>query len=147
MVDRVEENPQQEMPLPDYLAWPFFESYHQEIAKSIRHWASTELCQLHSDDTDAVCRDLVRQLGESNWLCYCVAGLDYGGFSERIDTRTVCLMRETLARYSGLADFSFAMQGLGAGAISLFGTKAQRANYLPKVAKGQSIAAFALSEP
>jgi acyl-CoA dehydrogenase len=147
MVERVEEVPLQEMPLPDYLAWPFFESYHQEIAKSVRYWASTALCQLHSDDTDAVCRDLVRQLGQANWLCYSVAGLDYGGFSERIDTRTVCLIRETLARYSGLADFSFAMQGLGAGAISLFGTKAQRANYLPMVAKGQSIAAFALSEP
>jgi len=133
--------------MPDYLNWPFFESYHQDIALNLDHWARTELSVKHPADVDQACRDLVLQLGRAGWLCYAVAGLDYGGFSERIDTRVICLLRETLARYSGLADFSFAMQGLGAGAISLFGTKAQKENYLPKVSKGQAIAAFALSEP
>ncbi len=61
--------------------------------------------------------------------------------------RTLCLARETLARHDGLADFAFAMQGLGSGPISLFGTADQRARYLPAVARGEKIAAFALSEP
>ena len=135
------------VPMTDYLAWPFFDSYHQQIANRLTNWAGNELHQLHSADVDQTCRDLVQQLGSANWLSYAVAGLDYGGFSERIDTRVVCLIRETLAYHSGLADFSFAMQGLGAGAISLFGTRSQRAHYLPRVASGQAIAAFALSEP
>ncbi len=133
--------------LPAHLMWPFFDSYHHEIAKGIQHWARNEVSQEHTADVDSACRRLVRQLGDANWLCYAVAGIEYGGFSHRIDTRAICLMRETLAQYSGLADFSFAMQGLGAGAISLFGSKAQRDNYLPKVATGHAIAAFALSEP
>lgn len=133
--------------LPDYLSWPFFESYHQDIARRIESWASYDLNQQHGADIDEVCRDLVRQLADANLLTYAVAGLDHGGFGERIDTRVICLIRETLARHSGLADFSFAMQGLGAGAISLFGTAAQKAAYLPRVVKGQAIAAIALSEP
>jgi len=133
--------------MPDHLAWPFFESHHQELAKRIDLWARDELTQKHDDHVDQICRSLVAQLGEANWLRYAVAGIEYGGFSAHIDTRVICLMRETLARYSGLADFSFAMQGLGAGAISLFGSKAQCENYLPKVASGQAIPAFALSEP
>ena len=133
--------------MPDHLAWPFFEPWHREIALSLERWARTELSQTHPGDVDQACRALVVQLGAANWLGYAVSGREYGGFSETIDTRLLCLLRETLARYSGLADFSFAMQGLGAGAISLFGSTAQKANYLPKVAKGQAIAAFALSEP
>ncbi|MET3105807.1 acyl-CoA dehydrogenase [Oxalobacteraceae bacterium GrIS 2.11] len=147
MVDSVNSSEQIALGMPDYLAWPFFESYHQEIAKSIHHWARNEISQTHTSDVDSVCRQLVRQMGEANWLCYAVAGITYGGFSERIDTRAICLIRETLAQYSGLADFSFAMQGLGSGAISLFGTKAQRDLYLPDVASGKAIPAFALSEP
>jgi len=131
----------------EHLAWPFFEPHHRELANSINHWADHELSQQHSSDVDEICRNLVRQMGDANWLRYAVSGTDYGGNSAQIDTRVICLMRETLARYSGLADFSFAMQGLGAGAISLFGTHAQRDAYLPKVASGRAIPAFALSEP
>jgi acyl-CoA dehydrogenase len=133
--------------MSDYLSWPFFESYHQQIARSLSGWVGRQLKVLHGADVDQTCRDLVRQLGSANWLGYGVAGLDHGGFSERIDTRVVCLIRETLAYHSALADFAFAMQGLGSGAISLFGSRTQRANYLPRVASGQAIAAFALSEP
>ncbi len=133
--------------MSNYLEWPFFESYHQQIAHSLCSWAAGQLHQSHGADVDQTCRELVRQLGAANWLGYAVAGLDYGGFSEKIDTRVICLIRETLAYHSGLADFTFAMQGLGSGAISLFGSRAQRAAYLPKVASGHSIAAFALSEP
>lgn len=133
--------------MPDYLTWPFFEPHHRELAKRINHWAVNELSQQHISDIDSICRNLVRQMGDSNWLRYAVAGTDYGGNSEQIDTRVICLMRETLARYSGLADFCFAMQGLGGGAISLFGTHSQRDTYLPKVASGRAIPAFALSEP
>jgi alkylation response protein AidB-like acyl-CoA dehydrogenase len=97
---------------------------------------------LHSSDVDADCRRLVRLLGEGGWLRHAI-----GGAETPIDTRAVCLIRETLARHNGLADFAFAMQGLGSGAISLFGTEAQRERYLPRVARGTAIAAFALSEP
>lgn len=86
-------------------------------------------------------------LGEAGWLRHAVAGTDFGGATDVIDTRTICLIRQTLARHSGLADFAFAMQGLGSGAISLAGTPAQRARFLPGVASGRTIAAFALSEP
>ncbi|TFW21826.1 acyl-CoA dehydrogenase family protein, partial [Duganella callida] len=90
---------------------------------------------------------LVRQLGEGGWLRHAIAGTAHGGAHDAIDTRAICLIRETLARHHGLADFAFAMQGLGAGAISLFGSAADRADYLPRVARGEAIAAFALSEP
>ena len=101
----------------------------------------------HTTDIDAECRALVRQLGEAGWLAHAIAGTAHGAATDRIDTRALCLIRETLARHSGLADFAFAMQGLGSGAISLFGTEAQKARYLPRVARGTVIAAFALSEP
>jgi acyl-CoA dehydrogenase len=94
------------------------------------------------DDADAACRSLVGRLGEAGWLNHCVP--DGHG---RLDVRTLCLIRETLARHSGLADFAFAMQGLGSGAISLFGSDQQKAAYLPAVARGDRIAAFALTEP
>ena len=96
---------------------------------------------------DDACRQLVRQLGEAGWFKYAVGGKSYGGSADTIDTRAVCLIRETLAWHSGLADFVFAMQGLGSGAISLFGSNEQKQKYLPRVADGTAIAAFAISEP
>ena len=101
---------------------------------------------LTSSDVDAVCRDLVRRLGAGGWLRYAVPAA-YGGVFERLDSRSLCLIRETLARHAGLADFAFAMQGLGSGAITLHGSDAVKQRYLPRVASGEWIAAFALSEP
>jgi acyl-CoA dehydrogenase len=129
------------------LDWPFFEPRHRELAQSLDAWARQHLAHAHGDDVDAECRMLVRQLGDGGWLKHAVAGTVHGGASEVIDTRSICLVRDTLARHSGLADFAFAMQGLGSGAISLAGTPEQRATWLPKVAKGEAISAFALSEP
>lgn len=130
-----------------YLDWPFFEPRHRELALRLDAWAAQQVPQGHPQGVDQACRDLVRQLGQDGWLRHSVAGTAHGGAGDVIDTRTICLIRETLARHSGLADFVFAMQGLGSGAISLQGTAAQRQRYLPRVAAGQAIAAFALSEP
>jgi acyl-CoA dehydrogenase len=130
-----------------HLAWPFFETRHRELAAALDAWAARHLDHGHGGDVDAQCRALVRQLGEAGWLRHAVAGSAHGGAAEVIDTRAICLLRETLAFHHGLADFTFAMQGLGSGAISLHGTPAQRERYLPKVASGAAIAAFALSEP
>jgi acyl-CoA dehydrogenase len=88
----------------------------------------------------------VRRLGEGGWLRFCVPAA-YGGARETLDVRSLALIRETLARHSGLADYAFAMQGLGSGTISLCGSEAQKAEYLPRVARGEAIAAFALTEP
>ena len=129
-----------------FLAWPFFDSAHRELADALDHWTAQEIAHAHGDDVDAECRELVRKLGAGGWLRHCVPA-EYGGASETIDVRSLCLIRETLARHSGLADFAFAMQGLGSGTISLFGTPEQKAAYLPRVAKGEAIAAFALTEP
>lgn len=130
-----------------HLAWPFFEARHRELVAGLDAWAARQPAHAHASDTDATCRALVRALGEAGWLKHAVAGREHGACDDVIDTRAVCLIRETLAYHDGLADFSFAMQGLGSGAISLFGTATQRARYLPRVAAGQAIAAFALSEP
>jgi acyl-CoA dehydrogenase len=130
-----------------HLQWPFFDPHHRALAQQLDTWACEHVAHIHSDDNDADCKQLVRLLGEAGWLRYAVAGAAYGGASDAIDTRAVCLLRETLARHNGLADFAFAMQGLGSGAISLDGTEAQKRAYLPRVASGQAIAAFALSEP
>ncbi|USX19333.1 acyl-CoA dehydrogenase family protein [Oxalobacteraceae bacterium OTU3REALA1] len=132
-----------------YLEWPFFEARHAALEQRLDEWAARHVAQHHSggDDVDGACRVLVRQLGEGGWLRHAVAGTAHGGEDDVIDTRAICLIRETLARHNGLADFAFAMQGLGAGAISLHGDAAQRAAYLPRVARGEAIAAFALSEP
>jgi acyl-CoA dehydrogenase len=130
-----------------HLQWPFFDPHHRALAQQLDAWAGEHVAHIHSDDNDADCKQLVRLLGEAGWLRYAVAGAAYGGASDAIDTRAVCLLRETLARHNGLADFAFAMQGLGSGAISLDGTDAQKRAYLPRVASGQAIAAFALSEP
>ena len=130
----------------DHLALPFFEDRHRTLAEQLDAWCAQYLQPSH-DDVDAQCRALVRQLGTAGWLRHAVAGTAHGGASEVIDTRAICLLRETLAWHHGLADFAFAMQGLGSGAISLHGTQAQRERYLPRVASGSAIAAFALSEP
>ena len=129
-----------------YLDWPFFEPRHKLLATEVDRWAGAQLSSAHDKDVNNVCRGLVRQLGEAGWLKYAVGGTEYGANADVIDTRAICLIRETLAQHSGLADFAFAMQGLGSGAITLFGTPQQKAKYLPQVAKGNAIAAFALSE-
>jgi acyl-CoA dehydrogenase len=124
-----------------YLDWPFFAPHHAQLEQALDAWAAQHVAHEHGHggDVDAACRQLVRQLGEGGWLHHAVG--------DSIDTRAICLIRETLARHNGLADFAFAMQGLGSGAISLFGNEQQRAAWLPKVARGEAIAAFALSEP
>jgi alkylation response protein AidB-like acyl-CoA dehydrogenase len=132
---------------PTHLQWPFFEPRHAAFAGALDDWAARHVPQAHGHDVDAECRALVKALGAGGWLAHAVGGRAHGGAAEAIDTRTICLARETLARHSGLADFAFAMQGLGSGAISLAGTPAQKARYLPRVARGETIAAFALSEP
>ena len=129
-----------------YLNWPFFAPHHAELARRLDAWAGAHLSADHRD-VDAQCRALVRSLGQEGWLTHAVAGTDVGGAAQVIDTRAICLIRETLARHDGLADFAFAMQGLGSGAISLQGSPEQRQRYLPRVARGEAIAAFALSEP
>lgn len=131
-----------------YLSWPFFEPRHATFAAALDEWAAASLGHTASDhDVDDACRRRVRALGEAGWLRHAVGGTAWGGAVEVIDTRTICLARETLARHDGLADFAFAMQGLGSGAITLAGTDAHKAQYLPRVARGEAIAAFALSEP
>ena len=130
-----------------YLDWPFFEDRHRRIERELDAWAAANLAGVHEDDVDAACRTLVRKLGGAGWPRYAIGGAAYGAAYEVIDTRVICLVRETLARHSGLADFAFAMQGLGSGAITLFGTEEQKRAYLPRVACGEAIAAFALSEP
>ncbi|RTL23430.1 MAG: acyl-CoA dehydrogenase [Burkholderiales bacterium] len=126
----------------EHLDWPFFDAKHRELAAALDAWCAEHLHVDHDADVDTQCRALVAQLGAAGWLRHAVAGE-----GEAIDTRAICLIRETLAAHDGLADFAFAMQGLGSGAISLAGTAAQRAHYLPRVARGEVLAAFALSEP
>jgi acyl-CoA dehydrogenase len=129
--------------LPDrsFLSWPFFEPRHRELADALDQWCAANLPG-DSDDLDAECRRLVAELGEAGLLKLCVADGDL-----RPDVRSLAVARETLAYHSALADFAFAMQGLGSGAISLFGTVEQKREWLPRVAAGQAIAAFAMTEP
>lgn len=132
----------------DHLAWPFFEDAHRGLARDLQAWCEREIGAKpdHTSDVDAASQALVRQLGESDWLRYCVPA-SHGGAFAGLDVRALCLCRETLAQYSGLADFAFAMQGLGAGPIALYGSDALKNRYLPGVRDGERIAAFALSEP
>ncbi|KPD13689.1 acyl-CoA dehydrogenase family protein [Phaeobacter sp. 11ANDIMAR09] len=125
-----------------YLSWPFFEERHRELADALEVWAGQHLGGIDHGDVDAACRSLVAALGAGGWtqLSGAMAG-------ETLDVRSLCLIRETLARHDGLADFAFAMQGLGTGAISLFGSPAQQAEWLPLTRSGQAISAFALTEP
>jgi len=135
-----------------HLAWPFFEASHRDFKTQLQSWTQAQFGQAHAHDEsrdaiDRECVALVRSLGQGGWLKPAVAGVLHGGASDVIDTRTLCLVREELAWHHGLADFAFAMQGLGSGAISLKGTPQQQAEYLPRVASGHAVAAFALSEP
>ena len=125
-----------------FLTWPFFGDHHRELAAELEGWAERELGGVDHGDTDAACRALVAALGEAGFLRHSGAGA-----GERLDVRSLCIIRETLARHDGLADFAFAMQGLGTGAISLFGTPAQQAEWLPLTRAGKAISAFALTEP
>jgi acyl-CoA dehydrogenase len=127
-----------------FLRWPFFEERHRALAEQLETWAAQHCAHVDHRDVDAACRELVRNLGRDGWLKHTAPG---DGSKENIDVRTLALIRETLARHAGLADFAFAMQGLGAGPISLFGTSAQKAEWLSKTRSGAAIAAFALSEP
>lgn len=127
-----------------FLRWPFFEERHRALVSELETWAGKHCAHVDQGDVDAACRELVHKLGRDGWLRHTAPGEDR---SENIDVRTLALIRETLARHSGLADFAFAMQGLGAGPISLFGSPAQKADWLPRTRGGTGIAAFALSEP
>ncbi len=130
-----------------FLDWPFLEPRHRELALSLDAWASDALAEGRIDhhDTDNACRTLVRLLGDGGWLTH--AARDPDDARSKLDVRALCLIRETLARHDALADFAFAMQGLGSGAISLFGSASQQQEFLPGVREGRKIAAFALSEP
>lgn len=125
-----------------FLDWPFFEPGHREMAEELEGWAVHNVGNVDHRDVDAACRKLVRSLGDGGWLQQ--TGAVQG---DALDVRGLCLTRETLARHNGLADFVFAMQGLGTGAISLFGTPEQQAEWLPLTRAGKAIAAFALTEP
>jgi acyl-CoA dehydrogenase len=136
--------------VPDsaFLTWPFFEDRHRAFAGALRDWAAkTVPATVHGQhDVDAICRSLVKRLGDDGWL-RAVVPAAYGGHAENLDVRALCLARETLAYQEGLADFAFAMQGLGSGAVTLFGTPEQKSRILPAVARGTALPAFALSEP
>jgi acyl-CoA dehydrogenase len=134
------------MDLDETLSWPFFDNGHRGFATALTRWADATLRLLPHDDIDAACRARVGALGEAGFLKAVVAA-EHGGLHPQLDVRTLCLAREILAARDGLADFAFAMQGLGTGSISLFGSRALKARYLPPVREGKAIAAFALSEP
>ncbi len=136
-------------PAREHLDWPFFADLHRDLARGIDAWCADLPMLVGADreqEVDTTCRNLVRALGAAGWLRYCVPAA-HGGALPELDSRALCVARETLARHDALADFAFAMQGLGRGAITLAGTAAQRARWLPAVARGDAIPAFALSEP
>jgi acyl-CoA dehydrogenase len=139
------------MPDTSFLDWPFFDDAHRAQARDLRAWAEANVRPIADEPhdhgaIDAICRRLVRLLGEGGWLEYAVPA-SHGGRFEQLDVRSLAIARETLAYYTGLADFSFAMQGLGTGSITLAGHDTLKDRYLPPVARGEAIAAFALSEP
>lgn len=127
-----------------HLAWPFFGDTHRALATEATAWAAVQ--SVDAADTDAACRTWVHRLGDAGFLRYAVPRA-HGGALDTIESRSLCLLREALAAHDGLADFAFAMQGLGSGPITLGGSEALRATWLPRVARGEAIAAFALSEP
>jgi acyl-CoA dehydrogenase len=129
-----------------HLELPFFDDEHRALALALDGWAGGALRDVDHHDTDASCRRLVRQLGEAGVLRHCVPAA-HGGAREAVDSRSLVVCRETLARHDGLADFAFAMQGLGSGPITLAGSSEMQQRFLPRVARGECIPAFALSEP
>jgi len=141
--------------IAEALEWPFFAHSHRDLHARLERWLADPASQLpqplspHAPqaELDAHCREWVLALGRGGWLRHAVGGTAFGGATEALDTRTLCLLRETLAAHDGLADFAFAMQGLGSGAITLDGSWAHKEHYLGRVARGDAIAAFALSEP
>lgn len=134
-------------PTTSHLTLPFFDDVHRTLGEQLARWIPQQ--QVDEQDDRAACREWVARLGEAGWLRYCVPagdGGELGGVLPRLDSRALVVLREALAFHSPLADFAFAMQGLGSGAITLAGSAAQQAAYLPDVASGRRIAAFALSE-
>ena len=132
-----------------FLQWPFFNDEHRELAARLDDWASRHIPSLTAEehhDLDGTCKAIVKALGDAGFTSYAVPA-SAGGQHKKLDVRSLCIIRETLARHNALADFAFAMQGLGSGPISLFGDEAQQAAYLNAVATGDKIAAFSLSEP
>ena len=128
--------------MTDWLDWPFLENRHRELHAQVVGWCGDHVGEHHGEDVDAECRTLVSRLGQAGLLKLCVANGD-----ELPDVRSLAMVRALLASCSGLADFAFAMQGLGSGAISLFGSEAQKSEWLPRVSSGEAIAAYALTEP
>lgn len=127
-----------------YLHWPFFDERHRELASRLEAWCAAHVAHLPHDKLDRTCRTLVQQLGTDGWLHH--AAPDPAEPGTRHDVRTLCLIRETIGRHSALAEFAFAMQGLGSSAIALAGTEAQKRSYMPGVRSGERIPAFALTE-
>ncbi|MEA3198182.1 MAG: acyl-CoA dehydrogenase [Gammaproteobacteria bacterium] len=145
---------------PSFLNWPFFEARHRELHADVEAWCGQNLGAAHGgahggardgahggagDSVDALCIGLVRKLGSAGTLRYCVRA-EHGGAAADFDVRSIAIIRETLARFDGLADFAFAMQGLGSGALTLAGSAPLQERYLPRVVRGEALAAFALSE-
>lgn len=134
------------MPDKTFLSWPFFDESHRRLAAALERWCEAHVEHGIASDVDATVKQRVAQLAAGGWLGY-VLPRALGGVTERLDVRSLCLLRETLARHDGLADFAFAMQGLGSGPITLFGSPEQQRHYLPDIVTGRRIAAFALTEP
>jgi acyl-CoA dehydrogenase len=131
-----------------YLSWPFFDDHHRKLAAEVDSWCSANGAlfeDAHRLPLDEACRKTVSALGNAGWLRYVVPKA-YGGVHERLDVRSICLIRESLAQRSGLVEFCFAMQGLGVGPITLFGSDEQKKKVLPNIATGAAIGAFAISE-
>ncbi len=128
-----------------FLDWPFFEERHAVFYDALDRWAGRNLADLDHTDLDGCCRAIAEKLGEADWLLH--TAVDPQDRERPLDVRSLCLTRETLARHDGLADFVFAMQGLGTGAISFFGSPEQQARWLPETRRGRALSAFALSEP
>lgn len=124
-----------------FLQWPFFADKHRALANELEHWAASELAAVDHSDVDAACIKLVSELGREGFLAHSAR------MEGALDVRSLCLIREILARHEGLADFAFAMQGLGTGALTLFGTEEQKAKWLPETCAGHCLSAFALTEP
>jgi acyl-CoA dehydrogenase len=139
------------MPDSTFLDWPFLEAHHKALALDLRAWAEKEIAPLEHEahgktDVDDICRKIVAKLGAAGFLDYAVPA-SHGGKFDTLDVRSIAIIRETLGYFTGLADFAFAMQGLGSGSITLAGSDELKAKYLPAVRGGKHLAAFALSEP